>query len=77
MYVSVPTSECSAYVCTYVVRVVCVPSPSNLPKVDTITIKLYKESQTKKKKDKSSVAELGTIDLPVHQLSGGGEMEKW
>jgi RAS protein activator-like 2 len=23
------------------------------------------------------VAELGTIDLPVHQLAGGGEMEKW
>ena len=68
------------YVCTYICCESCISVctfSSNLPKVDTITIKLYKESQTKKKKDKSSVAELGTIDLPVHQLSGGGEMEKW
>ena len=40
-------------------------------------MKLYKESQTKKKKDKSTVTELGTIDLPMHQLVDGVEMEKW
>ena len=53
------------------------PPHSNLPPISQITVKLYKESQSKKKKDKSTVTELGTIELPMHQLADGGEMEKW